>query len=131
MGLKPKNVDFVGAASLPWVSCTVWSALVKRAGLNEGNAVGKKVLVHGGSGGVGSFAIQLLKAWGASVTTTCSTDNIEFVRQLGADVIVSYRQENFVEILRHDYDVVLDTTCLLYTSPSPRDRQKSRMPSSA
>ena len=108
VALKPKNVDFVGAASLPWVSCTVWSALVKRAGLNEGNAVGKKVLVHGGSGGVGSFAIQLLKAWGASVTTTCSTDNIEFVRQLGADVIVSYRQENFVEILRHDYDVVLD-----------------------
>ena len=120
VALKPRNVDFVGAASLPWVSCTVWSALVKGAGLNEGNAVGKKVLVHGGSGGVGSFAIQLLKAWGASVTTTCSTDNIEFVRQLGADVIVNYRQENFVEVLQHDYDVVLDTIGLLrhYEGPS-------------
>lgn len=109
VALKPNNADFAGAASFPWVACTVWTALVKDAGLNKDNAAGKKVLVHAGSGGIGSFAIQLLKAWGACVTSTCSTDNIDFVRHLGADTVVDYTRENFVETLEHNYDVVLDT----------------------
>ena len=109
VALKPNNADFVGAASFPWVACTVWTALVRDAGLNRDNAAGKKVLVHAGSGGIGTFAIQLLKAWGASVTSTCSTANMDFVRHLGADIVVDYTKENFVEILQHDYDVVLDT----------------------
>ena len=120
VALKPSNADFVGAASLPWVACTVWTALVRDAGLNKDNAAGKKVLVHAGSGGIGTFAIQLLKAWGASVTSTCSTGNIEFVRHLGADIVVDYTRENFVEILQHDYDVVLDTVGYVrhYEGPS-------------
>jgi NADPH:quinone reductase-like Zn-dependent oxidoreductase/2-polyprenyl-6-methoxyphenol hydroxylase-like FAD-dependent oxidoreductase len=120
VAFKPKNADFTGAASLPWVACTTWTALVKNAGLNAKNAAGKKVLVHGGSGGVGSFAIQLLKAWGAEVTTTCSTKNVDFVRHIGADEVVDYTKENFVEALPHDYDVVLDTIGLIrnYERPS-------------
>ena len=109
VALKPSNADFTGASSLPWVACTVWTALVKNAGLTAKNAPGKKVLVHGGSGGVGTFAIQLLKSWGASVTTTCSTKNVEFVQHIGADQVVDYTKENFVEVLPHDYDIVLDT----------------------
>ena len=72
---KPRNLSFVEAATLPYVALTTWSALVTRAKLGPRNSRGKKVLVHGGSGGIGSFAIQLLKAWGAEVATTCSTGN--------------------------------------------------------
>ena len=120
VALKPNNADFVGAASFPWVACTVWTALVRDAGLNKDNAAGKKVLVHAGSGGNGSFAIQLLKAWGARVTSTCSTADIDFVRHLGADTVVDITKENFVETLEHDYDVVLDTIGFHrhYESPS-------------
>ena len=108
--LKPKDINHREAAALPWVAVTTWTALVKMAGLNKHNTQGKRVLVHGGAGGVGSFAIQLLKSWGAEVTTTCSGSNISFVHSLGADVAIDYKSGDFTESLaKHTYDVVLDT----------------------
>ena len=108
--LKPKDINHREAAALPWVAVTTWTALVKMAGLNKHNTQGKRVLVHGGAGGVGSFAIQLLKSWGAEVTTTCSGSNISFVHSLGADVAIDYKSGDFTEALtKHTYDVVLDT----------------------
>ena len=97
----PANLDFVAAASLPFV------ALVSHVGLTPDSSRGRRVIVTRGAGGVGAFAIQLMKAWGAHVATTCSTRNQEFVRALGADVVVDYSRQKVGEALR-DYDVVLD-----------------------
>jgi NADPH:quinone reductase-like Zn-dependent oxidoreductase len=83
---------------------TCWQALVERAHLQPG----QKVLIHAGSGGVGTIAIQLAKHLGASVATTTSTSNIDLVKSLGADVVVDYTEQAFETVLR-DYDVVLDT----------------------
>ena len=105
---KPRNLSYAEAASLPWVATTVWTALVSCAGLNYCNTCNKKVLVHGGSGGVGSFAIQLLKAWGAEVVTTCSTNNVSQVQKLGADTVIDYTKEDFTTIAQ-DFDLVFDT----------------------
>lgn len=105
---KPENLTFIEAASIPYVACTVWQALVEKGGLSEATASGKKVLVHGGSGGIGSFAIQLLKAWGAYVATTCSASKISWVEQLGPDLVIDYVNEDFTATLS-DFDLVLDT----------------------
>ncbi len=105
---KPANLDPEQAAALPYVGLTTWSALVGRAGLEPGNARGLRALVHAGSGGVGSFAIQLLKAWGAWVATTCSTANVERVASLGADQVIDYTKQDFARELA-DLDLVLDT----------------------
>lgn len=105
---KPRNLSYIEAASLPWVSTTVWTALVTKAGLTRFNTHNKKVLVHGGSGGVGSFAIQLLKAWGAEVVTTCSTNHVKRLQKLGTDVVVDYTKEDFTT-LGQDFDIVFDT----------------------
>lgn len=105
---KPKGLSFEEAASLPYVTMTSWSALITKPKLRPEDYRGKKVLVHGGSGGIGSFALQLLKAWGAYVATTCSTSKVEAVRQLGADQVIDYKQEDFSQLLS-DFDVVLDT----------------------
>ncbi|MEQ1567817.1 MAG: NADP-dependent oxidoreductase [Myxococcota bacterium] len=99
---KPTNLSRVEAASIPLVGLTAWQALVERANLQPG----QKVLIHAGSGGVGTFAIQLAKHLGAVVATTTSTANVEWVKALGADVVVDYTQESFDLVLR-DYDVVL------------------------
>lgn len=107
--LKPRNVDHKQAASLPYVAATVWTALVTEAGLCPRSAKGKRVLVHAGTGGVGSFAVQLLKAWGAEVTTTCSTHNIGLAHKLGADAVFDYTSGDFSSVLKRDYDLVLDT----------------------
>ena len=110
VAIKPKGVNHREASSIPWVAVTVWTALVKNAGLNKYNARGKRVLVHGGAGGVGSFAIQMLKSWGADVTTTCSTDNMVYVHSLGADVAVDYTSGDFSSSLSsRSFDAVLDT----------------------
>jgi len=116
---KPRNLSYVEAASLPWVATTVWTALVTRGGLNSYNTANKKVLVHGGSGGVGSFAIQLLKAWGAEVVTTCSTENVPHVQKLGADTVIDYTKEDFAT-LKQDFDLVFDTVGFNYEVPSLR-----------
>ena len=117
LALKPDNVTHKEAAAFPWVAGTVWTALVTHAGLTRVNARGKKVLVHAGTGGVGSFAIQFLKAWGAHVTTTCSQDNIPLAHHLGADKAIDYASGDFSALL-HEYDIVLDTVGWAYERPS-------------
>jgi NADPH:quinone reductase-like Zn-dependent oxidoreductase len=101
---KPATLTMEEAASIPLVGLTCWQALVERANLQPG----QKVLIHAGSGGVGTIAIQLAKHLGASVATTTSTSNTGLVKSLGADVVVDYTKQAFEAIL-HDYDVVLDT----------------------
>jgi NADPH:quinone reductase-like Zn-dependent oxidoreductase len=102
--LKPANLDFVQAASVPMVGLTAWQALKERARVKPG----QKVFIPAGSGGIGTFAIQLAKHLGAKVGTTTSTGNIELVRSLGADEIVDYKKHEFEAVL-NDYDVVLGT----------------------
>ena len=101
---KPKTLTMEEAASIPLVGLTSWQALVERANVTPG----QKVLIHAGSGGVGTFAIQLAKHLGATVATTASAANFDLVRGLGADVVVDYRTEDFETIAR-DYDVVFET----------------------
>lgn len=102
--MKPANLDFVQAASLPMVALTSWQALKERARLQPG----QKVFIPAGSGGIGTFAIQLAKYLGATVGTTTSTGNVEWVSSLGADEVVDYKQQDFEKVLS-GYDVVLGT----------------------
>lgn len=102
--IKPVNLDFVRAASLPMVSLACWQALIERAGLQPG----QKVFIPAGSGGIGTFAIQLAKHLGAQVATTTSTDNAGWVSHLGADKVVDYKKQEFENELS-GYDVVLGT----------------------
>src|SRR5713101_1959699 len=104
VALKPKNLTMEEAASIPLVGLTAWQVLIERANLKKG----EKVLIHAGSGGVGTLAIQLAKHLGAIVATTASTANLDLVRGLGADVVIDYKKDNFETIL-HDYDVVLNS----------------------
>ncbi|WP_448136067.1 NADP-dependent oxidoreductase [Stenotrophomonas rhizophila] len=104
VALKPHNVTMVEAASLPLVALTAWQALVETAQLKPG----QKVFIQAGSGGVGTVAIQLAKHLGAFVATTTSTPNVAWVNDLGADVVIDYRQQDFATALR-DYDVVLNS----------------------
>ena len=105
VALKPKALTMEEAASIPLVGLTAWQALVEKANLKKG----QKVLIHAGSGGVGTFAIQLAKHLGATVATTTSTANVDWVKALGADVVIDYKKEDFDEVLR-DYDVVLNSS---------------------
>lgn len=102
LALKPKNLTMEEAASIPLVGLTAWQALVEIANLKKG----QKAFIQAGSGGVGTFAIQLAKHLGAFVATTTSTTNIDLVKRLGADVVVDYKKEDFGTILK-DYDLVL------------------------
>jgi NADPH:quinone reductase-like Zn-dependent oxidoreductase len=104
LALKPLNLSMAEAASIPLVALTAWQALVETARLKKG----QKVLIHAGSGGVGTLAIQLAKHLGAFVATTTSTSNVEWLKALGADVVIDYKQQNFESEL-HDYDVVLNS----------------------
>jgi NADPH:quinone reductase-like Zn-dependent oxidoreductase len=101
---KPANLSHAQAASLPLVALTAWQALVTKGHLQKG----QKVLIHAGSGGVGSIAIQLAKHLGATVATTTSSDNIEMVRALGADTVIDYKSQKFEDTVR-DCDLVFDT----------------------
>ncbi|MCB1177943.1 MAG: NADP-dependent oxidoreductase [Leptospiraceae bacterium] len=101
--VKPKNISFEEAAVIPLAGLTSYQALLK------GNVTnGSKVLIHAGSGGVGTLAIQIAKGMGAYVATTCGTSNVELVKSLGADQVIDYRKENFVDVLK-DFDFVFDT----------------------
>ncbi|MDM8191442.1 NADPH:quinone oxidoreductase [Pseudomonas koreensis] len=107
---KPASLSHLEAASLSLVGGTVWEALTVRAVLR----VGESILIHGGAGGVGHVAIQVAKAMGARVFTTVREANADFVRSLGADVVIDYTQEDYVEaIMRetagHGVDAVFDT----------------------
>src|SRR5437870_2563593 len=99
--LKPENLDFVQAASIPMVGLTAWQALKERAHLKPGH----KVFIPAGAGGIATFAIQLAKHLGAKVATTTSAGNAELVRSLGGDVVIDYKKQKFEEVLR-DYDAV-------------------------
>ncbi|WP_250438498.1 NADP-dependent oxidoreductase [Delftia tsuruhatensis] len=101
---KPKGLTMEEAASIPLVGLTAWQVLVETARL----ARGQKVFIQAGSGGVGTFAIQLARHLGATVATTTSAANFELVRGLGADVVIDYRTQDFEDVL-HDYDVVLNS----------------------
>ncbi len=104
VALKPGTIGMEDAASLPLIALTAWQALVERAGLEKG----QKVLIHAGSGGVGTVAIQLAKHLGATVATTTSTANVDLVKRLGADIVIDYRNQEFDKLLS-GYDVVLNS----------------------
>jgi NADPH:quinone reductase-like Zn-dependent oxidoreductase len=102
LALKPKALSMEEAASLPLVGLTAWQALIEVAKLQKG----QKVFIQAGSGGVGTFAIQLAKQVGAVVATTTGSANIELVKRLGADIVIDYRKDDFEQLLQ-GYDVVL------------------------
>ncbi|WP_206958368.1 NADP-dependent oxidoreductase [Trinickia acidisoli] len=104
VALKPETLSMEEAASIPLVGLTAWQALIERGQLKQG----QKVLIHAGSGGVGTFAIQLAKHLGATVATTASAANAGLMKQLGADIVIDYRKDDFAAVLK-DCDVVLDT----------------------
>jgi NADPH:quinone reductase-like Zn-dependent oxidoreductase len=104
LALKPATATLEEAGSLPLVALTAWQALVEKGNVQPG----QRVLIHGGSGGVGTVAIQLAKHLGATVATTVSAGNIDFVRELGADSVVDYRNQDFEQLL-DGYDLVLDS----------------------
>lgn len=107
---KPKVLSHIEAASIPYVANTSLSALVNGGGLCRDSSSNKRVLITGGSGGVGTFAIQLLKAWGAHVMVTCSQNAVGLVRGLGADEVLDYTAGDVVEQLEtmEKFDVVFD-----------------------
>uniref|UniRef100_A0A8C3G5H5 NAD(P)H oxidoreductase RTN4IP1, mitochondrial n=1 Tax=Cyclopterus lumpus TaxID=8103 RepID=A0A8C3G5H5_CYCLU len=107
---KPKLLSHTEAASIPYVANTALSALVNAGGLCRDSSSNKRVLITGGSGGVGTFSIQLLKAWGAHVTVTCSQNAEGLVRGLGADEVVDYTAGDSLEQLEmmEKFDVILD-----------------------
>ena len=101
--LRPKSLTYVEAAAVPLAALTAWQALIDTAQLHAGQTV----LIHGGSGGVGSFAIQIAKARGARVIATASTQNQDLLKHLGADVAIDYTKTKFEDVAK-DVDVVLD-----------------------
>jgi len=104
LAAKPKTLDHVHAAAVPLAALTAWQALFSHAMLTRG----QRVLIHGGAGGVGSFAVQMANWAGATVITTAAADNHDFVRQLGAQEVIDYAKVHFEDEVS-DVDVVLDT----------------------
>lgn len=111
---RPKNISYIEAASIPYAGLTAWSALWLSGGLCYKTTMptrrNKRVLVLGGSGGVGTMAIQLLKAWNMHVITTCSSDAVNVLEKLGADVVIDYKEDNSDEKINSEgpYDIILD-----------------------
>src|SRR5437667_6348957 len=101
---KPKSISFVEASAVPIVALAAWQALIDTAKLSTGQTV----LIHGGSGGVGTFAIQIAKTRGAKVIATASTRNQDLLKELGADVTIDYTKQKFEDIVEN-VDVVLDS----------------------
>lgn len=104
LALKPASIGMAEAGSLPLVALTAWQALVEVGNVQPG----QRVLIHAGAGGVGSIAIQLARHLGASVATTVSRSNADFVRELGAETVIDYRTQDFERVLS-GYDLVLDS----------------------
>ena len=103
LAIKPKNMSHIDAASVPLAGLTAWQALATKGEIKRGD----KVLIHAGSGGVGTFAIQIAKYFGAMVTTTTSSKNTDLVKSLGADLVIDYTTQSFEDELS-DYDLVID-----------------------
>jgi alcohol dehydrogenase len=101
---KPKTLNHIEAAALPLVGVSAWQALVENIGLSKD----KRILIQAGAGGIGTIAIQLAKHVGAYVATTVSTNDKQFVQQLGTDEAIDYKKENFEDMI-HEYDAVFDT----------------------
>ena len=104
MALKPKNNTHLESGALPLTGVSAWQALVDHMGLSRG----KKILIHGGAGGIGSMAIQLAKHLGAYVVATVNEKDLQYVKELGADEAIDYKNQTFEGML-HDYDAVYDT----------------------
>ncbi|WP_080874461.1 NADP-dependent oxidoreductase [Oceanobacillus timonensis] len=104
LAMKPKNSSFEEAAAVPLAGLTAWQCLVNFSEIKEGD----NVLIHAGSGGVGSMAIQIAKSFGAYVASTASGKNEAFLKELGVDQFINYKEEDFEEVLQ-DYDIVVDT----------------------
>jgi NADPH:quinone reductase-like Zn-dependent oxidoreductase len=104
IALKPSNLTMEEAASIPLAALTAWQTLVEKGKLKKG----QKVLIHAGSGGVGTIAIQLAKHLGATVATTASEANANMLKDLGADIVIDYKKHDF-SIMLEGYDLVLDT----------------------
>ncbi|MBI1857950.1 MAG: zinc-dependent alcohol dehydrogenase family protein [Candidatus Melainabacteria bacterium] len=107
---KPSNISHIEAGAVPLVASTVWDALIERAKIK----MGESILIHAGAGGVGSIAIQLAKICGLYVFTTCSSKNADLVKSLGADKIIDYKTEDFVEVVmketnKQGVDIAFDT----------------------
>jgi len=103
VALKPKNLSFEEAASIPIAGLTAWQALRKKGNITRGS----RVLINGASGGVGTFAVQIAKDAGAQITGVCSTSNADLVKELGATEVIDYQLQDFTQ-LPYQYDVVLD-----------------------
>ncbi|MGB8217506.1 MAG: NADP-dependent oxidoreductase [Candidatus Methanoperedens sp.] len=101
---KPKNIGHVEAAALPLTGVSAWQALVDHIMLSRG----KKILIHGGAGGIGTMAIQIAKYLGAYVATTVNAKDFEYVRELGADEVIDYKNQSFLDML-NNFDAVFDT----------------------
>lgn len=110
VSLKPKSLSHTEAAALPFVTLTAWAALVNTCGMSESKCRGKRILIYGASGGVGTAAIQLTKAWGAHVTAVCSQDASALVKDLGADQVIDYKSGNVEQQLKSSelFDLILD-----------------------
>jgi NADPH:quinone reductase-like Zn-dependent oxidoreductase len=104
VAIKPKRLNMEEAASIPLVGLTAWQALIEKGKLKKG----QKVFIQAGSGGVGTFAIQLAKFLGATVATTTSAANMELVKSLGADIVIDYKKDDFEKVLQ-GYDLVLNS----------------------
>src|SRR5207302_4288293 len=104
IALKPASVTFEQAASVPIAAITALQALRDNGHIHAG----QKVLINGASGGVGTFAVQIAKSFGAEVIGVCSTKNVDMVRSLGADHVIDYTREDFTEGTQH-YDLIVDS----------------------
>ncbi|MDM8101493.1 MULTISPECIES: NADP-dependent oxidoreductase [Oceanobacillus] len=104
LAMKPKNISFEEAAAVPLAGLTAWQCLVNFSEIKKGD----RVLIHAGSGGVGSMAIQIAKSFGAYVASTASGKNETFLKELGVDQFINYKEEDFEDVLQ-DYDIVVDT----------------------
>lgn len=104
LAAKPNSLDFTQSAASPLVGCSAYQALVDHINLQPG----QKILIDGGAGGIGSIAIQLAKHLGAQVAATVSSDQLNFVKNLGADEVIDYQNQDFSKLLK-DYDAVYDT----------------------
>lgn len=110
VSVKPPGLSHVEAAAIPYVASTSWSALVTTGGLHSDNCSNKRILIHGAAGGIGTFSIQLLKAWGGHVTATCFQDGVALVTELGADDVIDCTIADAATELktRQKFDLILD-----------------------